>query len=139
MKRPPKRPFTPSEDEVLRKYWGKEFCQRIAVRLDRSRNSIISRAKRLKLPLLQAGNVDAKIKKKKKLKTRRTPPRFSRREHPAFKYGKGVRLYDTHGHSCKWVMEKRDNDGLRLMCGHQTGDDQSFCEVHKELIYVEKT
>jgi hypothetical protein len=117
MKRPPKRPFTPSEDEVLR----------------------ISRAKRLKLPLLQAGNVDAKIKKKKKLKTRRTPPRFSRREHPAFKYGKGVRLYDTHGHSCKWVMEKRDNDGLRLMCGHQTGDDQSFCEVHKELIYVEKT
>ena len=46
---------------------------------------------------------------------------------------RGVRLMDLKSHHCRWLLDERDEDGLKTYCGKPRvlGSTFWYCEEHR--------
>jgi len=138
--------WTEREDQILKEYWGKKICQEIGDKIGRTKNSIIGRAKRIGLEKLksvdtrprkdrnpQNGYTKGTLKRGECRRVRRKPTIL---ETPLPGYGKKIGIFSMTGHTCRWVMDDRGEDGLATMCGHYAEAGHSYCSKHEEVVFL---
>jgi hypothetical protein len=137
--------WQPHEDDILRKLWADGvFASLIAAELDRTKNSIIGRARRLKLePRVPGWPGNPKKPPKPKQKNREITIMPRRKEEPpelkaepikeeAYVEGTGVALLDLEPTQCRWPLNTPPkNDPQYFFCGEpNAGGGLAYCRCH---------
>ena len=142
------------DDETVRDLWAKGYsASEISKQLDnRSRNSVIGRIWRLKLPkrITEKSSRDTAQRERRKNEratvaknktatfTLRRAERFKLPPQPiepptAVKIGKGILILDLKPHHCRDVIGYLGELGKPMYCGEPKYKNTSYCEYHNSI------
>lgn len=141
-KEPVRLPWTAAEDAIITEDWLTHTAEAISLRLGRTRNGIIGRARRLRLPPKESGFGAANRQKKdpnyRAPAPKLPPPKFAVRVAiqslpPSVPTdAEAIPLLESQFYQCKAIMSGKDKHGLAMVCGRpfEPGQPYSFCSYH---------
>lgn len=142
------RPFTPEEDEIIRRDYRTMAHKALARSLGRAVSSVQGRAYTLKLGRTRAENGKCvwRPKKVKPKSERRTPyfPFRQARAQPietspqalALKPAKLVSLYNLHNDECRFPYGSvKDEEGVGF-CGAKCAPGKVYCSGHQVIVWT---
>ena len=149
--------WTETQDAVLRELHGagKSAAEIAAIIGGMTRNAVLGRAHRLKLPTHRAAPSKAQAKRQAK-KRRNSPERFEqgkKAKRPVFNIRRpaedilpptvvpepppppvpmaNIGIMDLTSGMCRWPL----GDGPYRFCGHRKWGDKVYCEYHSRIAY----
>lgn len=127
--------WTPERIEILRDLWSQNIrVIEIAKTLKISRNAVIGKASRLRLPMRVRPGMRSTERKPRVAgpQLKKSIP-FKLKEVP--KAISPVSLADIKPHQCRWPIGDPKHDDFH-MCGGQRVDSGPYCQGHTEVAYV---
>ena len=125
--------WTPEMDEILTAHRGLLSSASIGLLLNTNANSVIGRAKRLKLPRLRNTNPEGR-----KTPSQRPPKVVTIKQRPRGEMPPPLNIpyMDLLWFHCREIVGK-DDSGLALSCGHRKLEDGPwFCRWHHAVNYT---
>ena len=114
--------------ETLKALWTSgESCNAIGRKLGCSKNAVVGKAHRLKLPQRRIANhpshlIDARLRARAAAMTTASASAF------------GATILQLEPHMCRWPTGQ--DGGAHRFCGHDKSDDGPYCAKHAALAYI---
>lgn len=136
------QPWTKEEEELLRDLTAKGWSTRkIAEEIPKSAPAIWGKQRRMRLgtsssPAVKrnGGAVIAALKAARK-REKRVGPTFLTSHHLIDPLK--IPYMELRPHHCRWLLDERGEDGLKLSCGHNVMKGHSWCPTHVYASFYE--
>ncbi len=136
--------WLPSEEETLERLWATGIsASKIGAEMNRNRNMIIGKARRMKLPPRAVG-APGRPRGARDQQKRVVAPRGAFQEQEETAPAGGVHLMDLEQHHCRYIVG-HGSDGLAKYCGGQktmwkhprgrTAIPVSYCKKHADICH----
>ena len=146
--------YTPEEDVLIREYAMKgKLARECADALGRTKSSLLSRAKRLKISFKREViyKFDKPINENKNPLEKRpfrffsnipkplVTPRYEQPEAATTPFGIPRSLLKLEEHHCRWPCFESPKSGRQMFCCADRMTGKPYCADHQALVYIKKT
>ena len=143
--------WTPEKVEILKEQWARgASVLAIAVMVGSSRNAVIGKAHRLKLPVHEGARRRPDVSRKRPAKKPKAKPRLGRKRRtralstpqgaplpppppPPPAASQPIEFADLLRHHCRYPVTA---DAPFLFCGYSRQEKSAYCSVHHALSHV---